>query len=71
MDTPGYLIFNPLHDNFEYISHKLDRLEQCNLIIDNKTHKLYNLKIIDLRNKILFLKKIKRNLKNQKINRLL
>jgi hypothetical protein len=71
MDTPGYLIFNPLHDNFEYISHKLDRLEQCNLIIDNKTQKLYNLKIIDLRNKILFLKKIKRNLKNQKINRLL
>ena len=71
MDTPGYLIFNPLHDNFEYVSHKLDRLEQCNLIIDNKTQKLYNLKIIDLRNKILFLKKIKRNLKNQKINRLL
>ena len=58
-------------DNFEYISYKLNRLEQCELIIDNKTQKLYNLKIIDLRNKILFLKKIKRNLKNQKLNRLL
>ena len=71
MEQPGYLIFNPLHDNFEYISYKLNRLEQCELIIDNKTQKLYNLKIIDLRNKILFLKKIKRNLKNQKLNRLL
>ena len=42
MDQPEYLIFNPLHDNFEYISYKLNRLEQCELIIDNKTQKLYN-----------------------------
>ena len=71
MDRTEYLIFNPLHDNFEYISHKLNILEQCDLIINSKTQKLYNLKIIDLRNKIIFLKKIKRNLKNQKLNRIL
>ena len=67
---PAYLIFNPLHDNFEYISYKLNRLER-NLIINDKTQKLYNLKIAELRNKIIFLKNIKINLKRRKIKHLL
>ena len=58
MDHPSYLIFNPIHDDYEYISHKVTRSEQCHLI-DDKTQKLYNLKILDLRKKILFLKNIR------------
>ena len=64
---PAYLIFNPVHDSCDYISH--NRLER-NLIINDKTQKLYNLKIMELRNKIIFLKNIRINLK-RKIKHLL